>query len=136
MCRQTGAQPDWLSSALKTRDISRRGIKKIPGQRAGEEFTETNTLVFDGQFIRHVDTRLTHGFDYLRDARIFNAGTQQLAACSLVVNDGRPFGHKSTRKRHIYMSNRMIRRIILAKAGAAAQGESETGNRSRIEVDP
>lgn len=30
----------------------------------------------------------------------------------------------------------MIRHIILAKAGATAQGESETGNRSRIEVDP
>jgi hypothetical protein len=79
MRRQTGDQRDRLSSAVKTRDISRRGGKKIPGQRAGEEFTETNTLVFDGQFIRHTDTRLTHGFDYLRNARFFNAGTQQLA---------------------------------------------------------
>jgi len=30
----------------------------------------------------------------------------------------------------------MIGHTIFAKAGVAAQGNSETGNRSRIEVDP
>jgi hypothetical protein len=36
---------------------------------AGDEFTETNTVVFDDDFIYRADTQLTDRFDFLRQAR-------------------------------------------------------------------
>ena len=36
---------------------------------SGDEFTETNTVVFDDHFIRRADSQLTDRFDFLRQAR-------------------------------------------------------------------
>lgn len=40
------------------------GIKKSPAKTAGDEFTETNTVVFVEYLILETDLRLTHGFDF------------------------------------------------------------------------
>jgi hypothetical protein len=78
MYRESGDQHDRRSRAVGKPGTSLDEEKKSPVKGPGKNLRRRILVVFDGIFIRHTDTRLTHGFSYFRDARLINEGTQQL----------------------------------------------------------